>query len=337
MNRTYLAFGSTLAVGVLLAGCGGTTSPSPAGSVRSSGAGPAPAVRTADAIGVLDALQKAADDNGGNRASGRPGFDASLKLVRERLEKAGLTTRVEEFTVPGSGRRTANLLAELPGTAPDKVLMAGAHLDSVDAGPGINDNGSGVAVLVAAAEAMSRADSRPARTVRFAFWGAEEQGLAGSLAHVSKLAPAEASRLVGYVNFDMTATKGGHYGILDARKESLGRLPEQVRPVFDELRFPAGSDRIQKVLESAYRAQGATPEPDLTTAASTDSYPFQLKLPGVPVGGIVMLNEQPVTKDGVLLFAPCYHQACDGRDNIDEGVLEKNLRAAHRALTELAA
>ena len=56
--------------------------------------------------------------------------------------------------------------------------MAGAHLDSVLAGPGINDNGSGSAAILEAAEQLAKVN--PQNTLRFAWWGAEESGLVGS-------------------------------------------------------------------------------------------------------------------------------------------------------------
>lgn len=78
----------------------------------------------------------------------------------------------------GGVRPTANVLAELPGTNDDNVVMLGAHLDSVPEGPGINDNGSGSGAVLEVAEAMQ--NNKPENTVRFAWWGAEEFGLIGS-------------------------------------------------------------------------------------------------------------------------------------------------------------
>ena len=61
---------------------------------------------------------------------------------------------------------------------PDNVVMAGGHLDSVPEGPGINDNGSGSAALLEVAVQMAK--SKTPNAVRFAWWGAEEAGPAGS-------------------------------------------------------------------------------------------------------------------------------------------------------------
>ena len=91
----------------------------------------------------LTQLQSIATANGGNRAHGRPGYLASVNYVRGRLDAAGYQTTVQTFTY--NGATGYNLIADRPGGDPNDVLMTGAHLDSVTAGPGINDNGSGSA------------------------------------------------------------------------------------------------------------------------------------------------------------------------------------------------
>ena len=70
---------------------------------------------------------------------------------------------------------------------PDNVMMAGAHLDSVAEGPGINDNGSGSRALLEVAENMAK--MKAANKVRFAWWGAEEAGLVGSTFYVNDIPP----------------------------------------------------------------------------------------------------------------------------------------------------
>ena len=96
------------------------------------------------------------------------------------LAQAGSTAFVE--VLPGESRPQVNVIAELPGSNDDNVVMAGAHLDSVPAGPGINDNGSGSAVLLEVAQQIAKL--KPENTLRFAWWGAEEEGLIGSTEYV---------------------------------------------------------------------------------------------------------------------------------------------------------
>lgn len=83
-----------------------------------------------------------------------------------------------------------------------RVLLVGAHLDSVLDGPGINDNGTGVAALLEIARVIH--GRAPTLAVRFGFWGAEEFGLIGSRAHARTIRPDE---LVGYLNFDMLGSR----------------------------------------------------------------------------------------------------------------------------------
>lgn len=83
-----------------------------------------------------------------------------------------------------------NTLAEIPGQGRNpEIVMAGAHLDSWFVGDGAVDNGAGVAVVMEAARILSELGVKPKRTIRFALWGGEEQGLYGSEKYVrSRLA-----------------------------------------------------------------------------------------------------------------------------------------------------
>ncbi len=102
--------------------------------------------------------------------------------------------------------RSQNVVADSGGSG--RVLMVGAHLDSVLAGPGINDNGTGVAALLEIARVVKL--RAPTLAVRFAFWGGEEFGLIGSRAYAGSVDPKQ---LVGYLNFDMLGTRGGTTGV----------------------------------------------------------------------------------------------------------------------------
>ena len=94
----------------------------------------------------------------------------------EALAQPGSTAFVE--VLEPEIREDFNVIAEKTGTNDDNVVMAGAHLDSVEAGPGINDNGSGSSALLDLALKVSKVDNQ--NTLRFAWWAGEEQGLVGS-------------------------------------------------------------------------------------------------------------------------------------------------------------
>jgi carboxypeptidase Q len=80
-----------------------------------------------------------------------------------------------------------NVLADIPGTDPKSgYVMAGAHLDSWVAGDGAADNGAGTVMVMEAARILAALGVHPKRTIRFALWAGEEQGLLGSLAYVER-------------------------------------------------------------------------------------------------------------------------------------------------------
>lgn len=159
----------------------------------------------------LAALQEIADQSNGNRAAGTKGYDRSVDYVRRELEGYGYRVQDQLFTYDGIFSR--NLLAEMRSGDPLRVVMVGAHLDSVLAGPGINDNASGVAVaLEVARQAMVR---QPQNRVRIAFWGAEEMGLIGSRVYLNSLPRSEQARIVAYINLDMLASPNGGHFIID--------------------------------------------------------------------------------------------------------------------------
>ena len=151
------------------------------------------AFESRDMAGHLQALQRVADANGGNRASGTSGYEESARYVEEQLRAAGYAPVRQSFTFKEDGRRgktveSFNILADTGGDAGHTVVV-GAHLDSVQEGPGINDNGSGVAAVLETARWMKEAGITPVNRVRFAFWGGEEDGLYGSQHYVDELEP----------------------------------------------------------------------------------------------------------------------------------------------------
>jgi len=80
-----------------------------------------------------------------------------------------------------------NTVAEIPGTdKKDEIVMAGAHLDSWHAGTGATDNGAGCIVVMEAARILKALGVKPRRTIRFALWSGEEEGLLGSRSYVKQ-------------------------------------------------------------------------------------------------------------------------------------------------------
>lgn len=119
-----------------------------------------------------------------------PGVQIAAEDYRRlaRLAKIGPAPTLEiasDVRFDDSDRNAYNIIAEIPGTDPKAgYVMAGAHLDSWVAGDGSADNGAGVAMVMEAARIIAKTGIRPKRTIRFALWAGEEQGLLGSLSYV---------------------------------------------------------------------------------------------------------------------------------------------------------
>jgi aminopeptidase Y len=195
-------------------------------------------------------------------------------------------------------RRTVNVIAETAAGGGDRVVMAGGHLDSVPAGPGINDNGSGTAALLEIADALG-GRARGAR-IRLAFWGAEELGLIGSRRYVRRLTPEQRDAIAAYLNLDMVGS------------------PEPAHGVYSD-----ADPRIERLLR---RLVGPDAEEE-NAGGNSDHAPF--KRAGIPVGGLFTGAGEP--------HDPCYHRACDDLDNIDMAVLVQMARAAGEATERLSA
>ena len=214
-----------------------------------------------------------------------------------------------------------NVLAQTRTGDPGEVVMAGGHLDSVPEGPGINDNGSGVASLL---ETAVRLGGSPpvANAVRFAFWGAEEVGLVGSTAYVRDLPEAERARIALYLNLDMVASPNTSYLVYDGDdSDREGEGPG-----------PAGSAAVERALVEALATAGV-PASGTDFSGRSDYGPFIEA--GIPAGGLFTgageaKTTQEAQQHGGTAGAPhdpCYHQACDRIDTIDRTALDRNTDA----------
>jgi Zn-dependent M28 family amino/carboxypeptidase len=233
------------------------------------------------------------------------------------LSQPGSTAFVE--VIPAETREDFNVIAEMRGKNDDNVVMAGAHLDSVIEGPGIQDNGSGSAALLETALQMAKV--KPQNTMRFAWWAAEEQGLVGSEDYVEGLSQAERDRIALYMNYDMVGSPNYIFMVYDAN-ESTFPAPEGV-PI------PAGSPAIENLYERYYTLVGE-PYDDTEFSGRSDYQAFIEN--DIPSGGlftgaeVLKTAEQQAIWGGVAgeQFDQCYHEACDTFDNVDLHALEVN-------------
>jgi hypothetical protein len=233
------------------------------------------------------------------------------------LSQPGSTAFVE--VDPPERRTDYNVIAELPGKNEDNVVMAGAHLDSVIEGPGIQDNGSGSAALLETALMMAKV--KPQNTVRFAWWAAEEIGLLGSTDYVEGLSQAERDRIALYMNYDMVGSPNYIFMVYDADESSF--------PAPEGVPIPEGSTAIEDLYESYYTLVGE-PYDDTAFDGRSDYQAFIEN--GIPSGGLFTGAEEVKTEQQEAIwggtageqFDPCYHLACDTFDNVDLHALEVN-------------
>jgi Zn-dependent M28 family amino/carboxypeptidase len=229
-------------------------------------------------------------------------------------------------------RPQVNVIAELPGANDSNVVMAGAHLDSVLAGPGINDNGSGSSALLEIAQQISKL--KPENTVRFAWWGAEESGLLGSRAWVAEqVVEGTLDEVALYLNFDMVASPNYIFMVYDG-DESGWDAPAGV-PI------PEGSIQIEDLFESYYTWAGV-PYDDAQFSGRSDYQAFIQN--GIPAGGLFTGAEVPKTEQQAEIWGgeagqqydPCYHLACDDIDNLALDALDVNSDAIAAAVLTYA-
>ncbi|MGW1816512.1 M28 family metallopeptidase [Streptomyces sp. NPDC002125] len=302
---------AALAVAALLA------TAAPAAEAAPAKVAAAPDIPLANVKAHLTQLQSIATANGGNRAHGRTGYKASVDYVKGKLDAAGYTTTLQQFT--SGGATGYNLIADWPGGDPNQVLMAGSHLDSVTSGAGINDNGSGSAAVLETALAVSRAQLAPDKHLRFAWWGAEELGLVGSKYYVNNLATTERAKLAGYLNFDMIGSPNPGYFVYD-----------------DD---PA----IEQTFKDYYAGLSIPTEIETEGDGRSDHAPF--KSAGVPVGGLftgasnTKSSAQAQKWGGTAgqSFDRCYHSSCDTTANINDTALDRNSDAIAHAVWTLSA
>lgn len=239
------------------------------------------------------------------------------------LSQPGSTANV--FVPAPEERPQKNVIAEKTGVNDDNVVMAGAHLDSVQAGPGINDNGSGSAALLDLAEKISKLE--PQNTIRLAWWGAEESGLIGSEEYVAELSQEEKDRIALYLNFDMVASPNYIFMVYDGN-ESSWPAPVAV---------PEGSEAIEELFERYYTSVGE-PYDDAEFSGRSDYQAFIEN--DIPAGGlftgaeVVKTEEQESIWGGTAgeSFDPCYHQACDTIDNVNLHAMGVNADAVALAV-----
>ncbi|MFE1173984.1 M28 family peptidase [Streptomyces sp. NPDC058773] len=278
----------------------------------------APDVDVAKVQAHLTELNAIATRNGGTRKSSGQGYRDSVAYVKNKLQAAGYTVTEQPCTSGCATGAGPNLIAEWPQGDAGKVYMFGSHLDSVGAGPGINDNGSGSAALLETALTLAQQHPAMAARARFAWWTDEEQGLNGSDFYVGSLSSTERSKIKAYYNFDMIASTNGGYFI----NHVTSTAAQPMKAYWDSL--------------------GLQPEENTEGAGRSDDYSFERA--GIPTSGYAMgasarkTSAQAAKWGGTAnrAYDPCYHQSCDTTGNINATGLNRSVDGIAYTLWQLA-
>ncbi|KAL8870005.1 MAG: hypothetical protein Q9174_003847 [Haloplaca sp. 1 TL-2023] len=236
---------------------------------------------------------------------------------------ANLTADVNIISIR-ENRTTYNVIAQTKGGDPNNVLVLTAHTDSVDEGPGINDNGSGTIGLLEVA--IQLAKYRVNNAIRFVWVSAEEFGLLGSTFYVESLSDAEKAKIRLNLNFDMIASPNYKYGIYDGDGSSFG------------VAGAPGSAEAEKLFQDYFTNDAGLKYVADEFDGRSDYAAFQDV--GIPAGGLFTGAEGIKTEEEVALFGgragvaydKNYHGPGDNVSNLNFDAFIQNAKAIAHAV-----
>jgi carboxypeptidase Q len=243
------------------------------------------------------------------------------------LAEAGSATVDLWVNSQQENRTTYNVVAQTKGGDPNNVVALGGHTDSVEAGPGINDDGSGVISNLVIAKALTQYSVKNA--VRFLFWTAEEFGLLGSDYYVSNLNATELNKIKLYLNFDMIASPNYGLMIYDGDGSAFNQTG------------PTGSAEIEKLFEDYFDSVNL---PYIPTQFDGRSDYEAFILNGIPAGGLFTGAEGIKSEANAKLFGgeagvawdANYHAAGDNVTNLNPEAFLINSKATAFAVATYA-
>lgn len=190
--------------------------------------------------------------------------------------------------------RTKNVIADTQHGDPNNIVALGAHSDSVEEGPGINDDGSGTISLLNVAKQLR--NFKINNKVRFAWWAAEEEGLLGSTYYANHLTKEENHKIRLFMDYDMMASPNYEYEVYNANNSDN----------------PPGSEQLRDLYINYYKEKGLNYT--LVPFDGRSDYVGFIQN-GIPAGGIAAGAEKNNVFNGNVLDK-CYHQLCDDLDNL---------------------
>lgn len=257
----------------------------------------------------------------GPRIAGSANERKAEQYIKGQFERIGLQTEVQPFTY--GTRTSSNVIAYKPGKS-DKQIIVGAHYDSVSAGKGVDDNASGVGVMLEVAEVLKNIKT-PYSIVYIAF-GAEEVGLRGSRFHANGMTDAEISNTVGMINLDSLAVGDKMYVYGGAGED--GFIRDQALKIAEKKKLNVETN------------PGINPDyPAGTTGDWSDHAPFKAK--GIPYGYLEATNWEIGDLDGytqTVKHGGVWHTKNDTLDFIEQefpGRIQEHLSTFSTLLTDL--
>ncbi len=242
-------------------------------------------------------------------------FEVGEKLYASILNGPCGTRVLMRTDVLANRHLVRNVIAESSAGDENKVVVVGAHLDSVRAGPGMNDNGSGSASILAIAEKYAELGLVPKNKLRFIWFAAEEYGLLGSEHYVESLTRGEKRQILAMLNFDMLGSSNYARFVYDGDNSGKTALNAQSGP--------EGSAYIEQIFLDYFSASGLANHPTAFDGRS-DYGPF-IEV-GIPAGGLFAGAESFKSTEMARIYGgrarfpydPCYHRSCDNYENTGE-------------------
>ena len=252
---------------------------------------------------------------------------ALVEFIRSERAAGRVVTLAGSTTTISEGRTSENVIAQTTTGRTDRVVVSGAHLDSVAEGPGINDNGSGSAAQLETALQLAELGIEPRNQVRFIWFGAEEAGLVGSQYYVDQLSTRATKDIAVMLNYDMVGSPNAGWFVYDGDASDTDSTGS------------AGSGVVEDVFVDYFESIGRVTKP---TAFDGRSDYDAFVAAGIPAGGLFTGAEDLKQPDEVAIWGgtagvaydPCYHDECDTYANVNLTALDEMSDAvAHAILT----
>ena len=154
----------------------------------------------------LKMFEKIAKSSGGSRAMGTEGGITTGKYIDDYLNHPALTLIGLPFET-SKGEEGQNILVTVPGKLDKDIIMIGTYYDSAKGRVGLNDNGSGVAVILELIQHYAQAANQPKNTLLFVLWDGHYAGMAGVQSLAAELPVQEMGNIHAYINLNQVGSK----------------------------------------------------------------------------------------------------------------------------------